>query len=536
MWKIGAPIAKGQFGSVCQLQAEGSCDVKAAKVIQANQWETLKELFFISQGLRHPHLCNWDRVLVDDEKVYIVMPLYRANLFDLYIPNCSCAVGPTVSESLLQRWGSQLLRAVAFLREHEFIHGDIKPANVLIDDQNNVYLCDFSLTQVHPPWGTSKGLLYTLWWRPPEVFRERTSYPADVWAVGMTLLFLASSRRLFSSSEDGYAQGLTKLFGVPDVRSSTPLTAFPSISSQIESLKVITNRTDLSDAFYTALAELLEFDPARRKKAREAVQEGSYFALSSWSESEQVHHPPMQFSDTGARIAPNPIAIANSESGSDSIQPETVDLVSGVDAEHREKQLTLLYRLYEIIDEAYRPLCSVYFYATELYDRIAPREAEPLELTDLVALVDIALAVANDCVAWEVLYKYIIYTPKANTFKDAIKKKFSTATAFSNGVDRRRWYYVTHYLRVLPPVSQTRCHRIANTAARDTMTLAIVAYIFTVQDFFPDCIEKVEMCLRSVPAVAEYFSHDVEAYTLTPFERKIIASIQETGGKGFQIL
>ena len=45
---------------------------------------------------------------------------------------------------LIKIYGFQLARALAYLHANNIVHRDIKPQNVLVDNNTNkVYLCDF---------------------------------------------------------------------------------------------------------------------------------------------------------------------------------------------------------------------------------------------------------------------------------------------------------------------------------------------------------------------------------------------------------
>ncbi|KAG7123568.1 L-type lectin-domain containing receptor kinase V.9 [Verticillium longisporum] len=73
-----------------------------------------------------------------------------------------------VNSALRLRWMTQIADALAFIHDAVIIHGDLTPANVLLDDELNAKLSDFAgssidslplLTQVPPSYQYPKDLL-----------------------------------------------------------------------------------------------------------------------------------------------------------------------------------------------------------------------------------------------------------------------------------------------------------------------------------------------------------------------------------------
>jgi serine/threonine protein kinase len=79
----------------------------------------------------------------------------------------------------------QIVEAVNFLSKHNIIHGDIKPSNILIYEDETVKLNDLSLCRFVE--SKSKKQLYTFHYRAREVDSGNISLKADVYALGCTL-------------------------------------------------------------------------------------------------------------------------------------------------------------------------------------------------------------------------------------------------------------------------------------------------------------------------------------------------------------
>ncbi len=106
--------------------------------------------------------------------------------------------GRTFSEDDLKAIAKSLLEILEYLhaRQPAVIHRDIKPSNVLLTDRTahspgQVYLVDFGSVQTAIKGGT-RTIVGTYGYMPPEQFGGITSPASDIYAVGVTLIYLAT--------------------------------------------------------------------------------------------------------------------------------------------------------------------------------------------------------------------------------------------------------------------------------------------------------------------------------------------------------
>jgi len=136
-----------------------------------------------------------DIVVMNDEKqtVGIIMKKYNTDLHDALIKKI-------LEKKDCEHIALKLLEAVVFLHENGIIHRDIKPENILLDDNLNPVLTDFTLSKVFTgvcTKGTHTGNIATVTYRAPEVVAKKPyGFPADVWSLGVVFYELFSGKQL----------------------------------------------------------------------------------------------------------------------------------------------------------------------------------------------------------------------------------------------------------------------------------------------------------------------------------------------------
>ena len=182
------PISSGGFGVVYK----GVLPNKKEVAIKAISCKTDRDISRIEREV-HFHnraqklsryVCRLLGVLEStdqDNKIRLVMELYPTTLHDKL---------KSESEDLETKlkWVNQVMCTVAILHKHGILHLDLKPANILIDQGNNVKLTDFGLSMSNS--NVSHCKLGTRHFQPPEYKTPNgamISKGADVWACGIIL-------------------------------------------------------------------------------------------------------------------------------------------------------------------------------------------------------------------------------------------------------------------------------------------------------------------------------------------------------------
>lgn len=175
--------------------------------IQATRTKTRvqREVLYMRK-LRHPHIIKLYEVITTPTDIIIVLEYAGGELFDYIVAHGK------MEEDEARRFFQQVISGVQYSHSLKIIHRDLKPENVLLDEDNNVKIADFGLSnEMHDGTflGTSCGSPN---YAAPEVIKgDRYAGPEiDVWSCGVILYVMLCGRLPF---EDENVQALFKKIG-----------------------------------------------------------------------------------------------------------------------------------------------------------------------------------------------------------------------------------------------------------------------------------------------------------------------------------
>ncbi len=113
-------------------------------------------------------------------------------------------------------WAGNVATALAVAHRKGVIHGDVKPANILITEEGRVKLTDFGMARLASHNGADSPLLGTpAYWCPEQIVGKAQDARSDIFSLGVVLYEMVTGQRPFD------ADSLQGICG--RVLSSTPL-------------------------------------------------------------------------------------------------------------------------------------------------------------------------------------------------------------------------------------------------------------------------------------------------------------------------
>jgi serine/threonine protein kinase len=191
---LAEKIGQGGFGTVWRARERSTDEDVAVKVLHPNLAGASehRQRFFrgarIMAELAHPAVVGVRQLEDEDDGFhYFVMNfLAGGNLYDAVL------VQRLAREQILLVI-LQVGAALAAAHKRGIVHRDVKPSNILLDDESRPYLTDFDLvTAPDTTGGTRTGALGTFLYAPPEMLErpQEATARADVYGLGMTLAFM----------------------------------------------------------------------------------------------------------------------------------------------------------------------------------------------------------------------------------------------------------------------------------------------------------------------------------------------------------
>ncbi|KPI84827.1 putative protein kinase [Leptomonas seymouri] len=195
-------LGKGGFGKVFDA-VSNSGETFALKVsskqMSENDWKRLKEeVTLMSHFSRHPNIVKFYAAGRDEDRAYVVMERCAGKSLHDVIAYRSLEV----PEILWIGWS--LVSTISYIHSKGCIHRDLKPQNLLFDNEGNLKITDFGLSsrisEAHPRKTVAGTAMYMAPEMANEVYKRMTknseapslSYgkEVDTWSIGVVLYVL----------------------------------------------------------------------------------------------------------------------------------------------------------------------------------------------------------------------------------------------------------------------------------------------------------------------------------------------------------
>ncbi|KAJ3042780.1 Cyclin-dependent kinase 3 [Rhizophlyctis rosea] len=271
-------VGEGTYGVVYKARDVQTGQIVALKKIRLETEDegvpstAIREISLLKE-LKHNNVVKLLDIVHSDAKLYLIF-----EFLDLDLKKYMDSVPGRLAPQLIRSYLWQLMKGINFCHCHRILHRDLKPQNLLIDQEGNLKLADFGLARAFGiPLRTYTHEVVTLWYRAPEILLGSKHYSTavDMWSVGCIFAELCSGRPFFpGDSEIDEIFRIFRILGtpsedmwpniqqLPDWKQSFPNWAPQDLSKLLPNLEP--EGIDL-------LSKLLAYDPANRISAKRAL-------------------------------------------------------------------------------------------------------------------------------------------------------------------------------------------------------------------------------------------------------------------------
>jgi len=302
LYQMIEKLGQGTFGVVQKARDKRTGELVAVKQLlnhlakEGFPITALREITILKQ-LEHHNILNINELVYEPPKVTNPADLVtnRGTFYTISPYMTSDLVGilenPDVKLELnqIKCIMIQLLQGTQFIHEQNFLHRDIKAANILIDSRGVLKIADFGLARLYEgdiprlgmgPGGGEKAytaLVVTRWYRPPEILLGERKYTTavDLWGIGCVFAELFVHKPILVGKSDAHqAQLIFELIGPPtDWEKASKLPNKTDFSIGLGCKRSLERRFEslMPSSAVDLLSGLLALDPYKRLNALDAL-------------------------------------------------------------------------------------------------------------------------------------------------------------------------------------------------------------------------------------------------------------------------
>ncbi|TKS85251.1 Serine/threonine-protein kinase 32C [Collichthys lucidus] len=169
------------------------------------------------QAFTHTHRYSFQ----DEEDMFMVVDLLLGGDLRYHLQQ-----SVQFSEDAVKLYLCEMTLALDYLQSQHIIHRDVKPDNILLDEQGHAHLTDFNIATIIKDGERATALAGTKPYMAPEIFQSFVSggtgyaFEVDWWSLGVTAFEVLRGWRPYDIHASNSVESLIQLFSTVSVQYS----------------------------------------------------------------------------------------------------------------------------------------------------------------------------------------------------------------------------------------------------------------------------------------------------------------------------
>ncbi|KAL3321131.1 cyclin-dependent kinase 5 [Cichlidogyrus casuarinus] len=221
-------IGEGTYGKVYKAKHRETQEIVALKRVRLEDdnegipSSAFREICLLKE-LNHCNIVRLYDVLLSESRLTLVFEHCDQDL-KKYFDSCN----GEIDQATVKHFMFQLLNGLQYCHNKNVLHRDLKPQNLLINDNGDLKLADFGLARAYgTPVRQYSAEVVTLWYRPPDVLFGAKLYDTsiDTWSAGCIFAEMSNAGRPLFPGFD--LEKIFKLLGTPNEQTWAGVTSLP---------------------------------------------------------------------------------------------------------------------------------------------------------------------------------------------------------------------------------------------------------------------------------------------------------------------
>ena len=191
---LGKKLGNGAFAVVRLATHIKTNEIVAIKILEKEKMKEINKIRLereikILKKVRHRNIVNLYNVVNSKTSIYLIMEYIKGIELFSYVNEKNRLTEPEAC-----RYFQQIISGLEYLEKLKIVHRDIKLENIIIDNNKNVKIIDFGLSNIYPKTNILFSSCGSPCYAPPEMIMgiNYTGSGTDIWSSGVVLFAMIS--------------------------------------------------------------------------------------------------------------------------------------------------------------------------------------------------------------------------------------------------------------------------------------------------------------------------------------------------------